>query len=449
MAEVIRVIFESLLSKYPQRYELCQVGLYHSYSVSKPAWQIYPTRHVRYGKDKFSYPIEDQFGQCTVREVIQSFQPDIIFAHNDPQRLLHLCCSPEKRNYKLVLYVNFDGFPVSAEIGPALNCADRIITMSEFSMNVLLACIPSIHREKVSFSYFMADKSRFKPLGIDERKSLRARIFPSWLDPEAFIFGWVGRNQWRKQVWLPYAAIHYLRRGGYGICKSCERVTVAQEMLFEQYDSQAEDLKFASSGTVTQVCRHCKSPNLLTPSLLNNVHLCIHMPNEPGHQAWNPEALQEFLRLTPDNDLYYTKTHRLGDFALPEQMAEIYQSLDALMYLSGGEGFGLPAWESMCCGVPVIFTNYSSHAEFLNIAGAGIPVGGILQPEMRTGIWRMIADMEQVIEAARRIYSDTALRNTLRSNACAFAAKFDAPSKVDDWHLTFQGLVQKESCLLN
>jgi glycosyltransferase involved in cell wall biosynthesis len=47
-------------------------------------------------------------------------------------------------------------------------------------------------------------------------------------------------------------------------------------------------------------------------------------------------------------------------------MAQIYRSFDAFVYPSLGEGFGLPLLEAMACGLPVVATYVTGHAEYLS-----------------------------------------------------------------------------------
>ncbi len=120
----------------------------------------------------------------------------------------------------------------------------------------------------------------------------------------------------------------------------------------------------------------------------------------------------------------------------------LYRIWDGLLFLSGGEGFGLPAWEAMCSALPVVYTNYSAHGEFLSRADAGLPVGGILQPEAKTCIWRMVADVPQAVEAVRKLYFDRALARRLGENGRSFAEQFAIETQVAAWHRTFGELAR-------
>jgi glycosyltransferase involved in cell wall biosynthesis len=169
------------------------------------------------------------------------------------------------------------------------------------------------------------------------------------------------------------------------------------------------------------------------------------MPEDDPIIEWPLKQIEEQFNLNRNKDVYYTEGCGLNAALSPNDMPALYQLWDALIYLSGGEGFGLPAWEAMCCGLPVIYTNYSSHSEFLGKASAGLPVDGILQPEAKTCILRMIADVSQTIEAVRKLYFDRELGRQLGQNGRAFVQNYTPEIQAEKWHQIFQRLVAGKS----
>lgn len=137
-------------------------------------------------------------------------------------------------------------------------------------------------------------------------------------------------------------------------------------------------------------------------------------------------------------DVHYTAGCCFRAGLTPKDMPALYQLWDALLYLSGGEGFGVPAWEAMSSELPVVYTNYSSHAEFLGLAGAGIPVGGILQPEPVTCIQRLVPDVAQALDAVRRLYQDRKLGAQLGQRGRTFTQMYSPPTQSRRWHQLFQ-----------
>jgi glycosyltransferase involved in cell wall biosynthesis len=431
MAETTRLIFGALLDNYPEKYELYQLALTHSFAITEPRWPVYPTKGIP-GADGRMHALDtgDLAGEKSFPELVLKIAPDIVFAFNDPQRLLYLCDPPERRKHKLILYTNIDGIPFLGGAAARLNNADLIVTMSAFARDALLATAPMIPPEKVIFIYSPADTERFKPPLAEEKAALRRKLLPAWMPRDAFVLGWVGRNQWRKQNWLLYKAIHHLRAGGYLLCHHCGRVTIRKvegEVTRLRSPSRAtpesESRLLNREGVKKNNCRHCQSEAVAIAAPLSNVFLWLHTLDAPQN-AWSHRSLEEYFDLRPGRDIHYTEDHKIGTWKSLNEIAALYQTWDALLYLSGGEGFGIPAWEAMCSGLPVVYTNYSSHAELLNAAGAGLPVTGMLQPEPGTCIFRMIADLEQVIEAVRRLFRWPELRRKLGGNASAYTSQF-------------------------
>lgn len=73
---------------------------------------------------------------------------------------------------------------------------------------------------------------------------------------------------------------------------------------------------------------------------------------------WNLHALAADYGLTPEN-LRITNTGTYTDW----MMAAFYNSCDATMLVSGGEGFGYTIAESLACGCPCITQDYAAGAE--------------------------------------------------------------------------------------
>ena len=338
-------------------------------------------------------------------------------------------------------HVNFDGLPVPSSWCSFLRHADLIFTKSEFAKDVLATAVPGLPAEKAGYLYSPADTKRFAPVSTETKAALRRDLLPAWMKPDGFILGWIGRNQWRKQVWLLYKVIHYLRRGAYLVCSRCGRVSPFDWDPSRQSFSEAGGVSTAAEARPSyryDCCHHCGGADVQKAGPIEDAYLWLHMPEDEVEKDWPVDLLEQQFGLRRDRDIFYTAGCASKAALPPDSMPALYNLWDALLYLSGGEGFGLPAWEAMCCGLPAVYTNYSSHAEFLGRGRAGLPVSGILQPERDTCIWRMIADVPQTIEAVRKLYFDRGLRVELSSNGRAFAERFAAEAQAERWHEIFQ-----------
>jgi glycosyltransferase involved in cell wall biosynthesis len=448
LAETTRLIFGNLLRKYAEEYEVHQLGLFQCYAVTKPLWPVYPTMTVKDRNGKLDFVPGDKYGEKTFFRLLPKVQPDIVFAFGDPQTVLYLCQPPKQRRYRLILYVNFDGLPVPPDYGPIFDNADLIFTKSEFSMQVVARCLPAVARDKLGYRYSPADIKRFAPATDETRAEMRRDLFPPWMPRDAFLLGWNGRTQWRKQNWVLYKVLHYLRTGQYLVCRSCGRVSLFDWDPARQSHLNVDRLVLESRpGYRYDVCQQCGSSEVEQARPLEDLFLWCHTPEEI-EEAWSLRRLEEQFALRRDRDLFYTPGHGLKSALAPEDVPMLYRIWDCLLYLSGGEGFGLPAWEAMCSALPVVYTNYSAHGEFLTRGQAGLPVGGILQPEPKNCIWRMVADVPQAVEAVRRLYLDRKLARQLGANGRAFVQQFSIETQVEAWHRTFMQLAHPETIMI-
>jgi len=441
MAETTRLVFENLLALYPDLYEIHQIGWFHCYAVTEPKWPVHATALGRDTQGRPCFDPADRYAQRTFFKLVPKLRPDIVFVFGDPQMILPLCTDAKARRYRLVLYLNFDGLPFPPDIGPILDRADSIVGTSQFSTDVIRRYLPAVDVGKLDTIYSPADTHRFAPVADETRIEMRKSLLPNWMPPEAFVLGWVGRNQWRKQVWLLYKTLSCLRKGSYLTCDACGRVTLAEADPNPCGDGSGRPMAFEGRPGVRRgACSHCGSERVAQASPIEDLFLWAHMTEEP-EEDWPLRQLEQQYGVRPDRDIYYTPGHAVKGALSPEDMPTLYDLWDGLLYLSGGEGFGLPAWEAMCAGLPVVYTNYSAHAEYLSRGNAGLPVGGVFQPERRYCVWRMIADVPQVIEAVRRLYFDRRLGRMLGANGRAFVEAYHPQAVVKEWHELFRAVM--------
>lgn len=328
MAETTRLIFNTLLQKHPNCYEIHQLGLKHVHAVTTPNWPIYPTKTVTLPDGRIDLAKDDLNGQETFLNLLPKLEPDIVFAFNDPHALKHLCIEGNKRKHKLILYVNFDGFPVPPDYGYLFK-ADRVIISTDFGRRVFLACHPDQETAKVNFLYSPADVTRFVPVSNTEKIGLRQDLFPSWMPLTAFVLGWVGFNQWRKQIWVLYQVIHLLRTGKYFLCPDCKKPG-----LFDSNPSTFFPMSGAPRGftfTTSASCPHCGSVNTMLPEPIKDILLWLHMPRDSLHNAWPVELLENLYGIQQGKDIYYTEGIDERSHLSPLDMPALHQLWDALL----------------------------------------------------------------------------------------------------------------------
>ena len=88
-----------------------------------------------------------------------------------------------------------------------------------------------------------------------------------------------------------------------------------------------------------------------------------------------------------------------------DEMADVYRSADWTVLCSLGEGFGLPLIESLGCGTPVIFGNYSSMPEVVGPGGLSVEARERMPFELSSS-FQWVPSTEQITERMAEAYRD-------------------------------------------
>jgi glycosyltransferase involved in cell wall biosynthesis len=101
-----------------------------------------------------------------------------------------------------------------------------------------------------------------------------------------------------------------------------------------------------------------------------NIPLLIEAYSQLKHAQSLPHALllvgantshHDIARLAEENDVSGNVFHR--EFASHDELVDLYNASDLLVYPSSYEGFGLPVLEAMACGLPVVTLANTSFLE--------------------------------------------------------------------------------------
>jgi glycosyltransferase involved in cell wall biosynthesis len=233
--------------------------------------------------------------------------------------------------------------------------------------------------------------------------------------------------------------IQLLRSGDYLVCGACNGVS----LLPSRTCTELPVTRSPMGQVVPGICWHCGSSKTAPASPLYDVYLWLHMAKDDPFNTWPVEQLERLYGVLPGRDIHYTDGCSSRAHLAPSDMPSLYRIWDALLFLSGGEGFGIPAWEAMCSGLPVVYSNYSAHAEYLGKAQGGLMVAGVLQPEPKTCLLRLVADIPQTLQAVRKLYFDRGLRARLGENGRAFVEQYTSDVQAERWHSVFQGCLNR------
>lgn len=207
------------------------------------------------------------------------------------------------------------------------------------------------------------------PLGVDtsvfyptaQKESRRRAGLPALLQsPETFIVGAVGRNQPRKRLDLTM-------------------------MVFA---------------------------NWIKKYKITNAYLFLHV-GPTGDVGYNLHQLSQYLGIS--NRIILSQPE-VGDGILEENMRFIYSTMDVMISMTQGEGWGLTHMEGMACGVPQILPDWAALGEWARGAALLIPCTTVACTPNNINAVGGIADMESMVEALHSVYEDRTLLEGMKKN---------------------------------
>ena len=445
LAETTRLVFRKLLEKYPGKYEIEQIGWFHfgnHPNQENVPWKVHPTS-AKDGKLDMS----DKYGQRSFESVRGGFKPDIVYTNGDIWCFEHVLNSPTRNTFRMAAYHTIDGEPYygrnlkkgkSSEWGEKLSKADRLVVLTETGKDVLQNSCPELKKKHIDVVYHPSDIDRFTPLSLEEVSEARKKLYAPGIPTDAFIMGWIGRNQYRKQNYKLWETMHHIVHGDYIECLDCKRIT--------RYEIDRSTGKPRAKGKIRLYdpdysydhCWHCLSENVQPGTPLDDVYLWTHMnKTDPGWAIGDLSEQWEVVNkiISPEN---ITQAFGLK----PEELASLIATWDCMLSLSGGEGFGIPPYEALACGVPVIYSNYSAHADFCQ--HGGLPVRVDLIPEINFSINRAYADVNHAIEQVLVAYRDRDALKALGMNGRNFCETKSIDFTAQQWDKIFTEMMKQE-----
>ncbi len=451
LSETTRNIFIPLLQKYKDKYEIHQLGYFHHAAPEQIPWPIYPTKVVStpHGPRPMD---EDRYGQVSFDEIVARVQPDIVFGYGDMWHFEHMLNSPLRNSYRMMCYYTIDGQPYfgqlhadnSTDWGKKLLKADEIAVITHFGKEVLQRGCKELENVDIKVVNHPLDMSRYNVLNEEQKLKVRDRTMPKQMSRNCFIAGFVGKNQFRKQNYKLWEISHYVIYGDYIECLDCKEITIKEWNHTtrtikdpDKYPGELDKITMYSHDYRYEHCWHCKSKNIKPGVPQPNFYLWTHTDrNEPGY---NPDFHERMWKIQNN----CITTSGLGPLVgvKSKDLALLMSSWDCMLYPSGGEGNGNPAQEALACGVPVVYSDYSSHSEFCHFGG--LPIRCTYQPEMANGIQRAVVDTGHAVKQLISLIRDPKLKNSLGVRGRLHVSQFSIPNLVDVWDQIFVGMMQK------
>lgn len=362
------------------------------YNISYLGWYDNPRSHInrpyKMYKTITNPAINDKWGQITLPSVIEKEKPDIVISIGDTWMIYHVNKTRGRDTFKHVFYMPADGEPLPREMlikgGGKIDWrqnvldTDYVISYCPFGTRVIDNMVghKTVYRD-IPFGVYT---EVYTPAKDDaDKKAIRKKTFPS-IPENAFIIGFFSRNQPRKAV---------------------DRLVHAVSVFQHKHE---------------------------TPD--RPVYLYFHcaMDDDSG---WNiPELIKTYKmkkgRHISDQEL------KVGLGVDDQEMRNRYVACDIMALPTRGEGWGITILESMSCGIPVLTTKYSAHADFCGPGSLFIkPAAMVSEPV--TNIQRYVVSIADFVAQIGKSYNSKTLRNKLGTQGRKVALKYDWKKVAQMW----------------
>ncbi len=257
-----------------------------------------PQRIEEFGEDWIIFPVDGYGNQDTVRSVLRTHKPDIVWFMTDPRFFPWLW---EMENEiralaPMVYYHVWDNYPYPTFNKVWYESSDVVATISKVTSDIVQTVAPSVEEHYVPHA---VPTDIFKPSEPGERARFRSSHFD--LGEKDFLVFWNNRNARRKQSGsLLYWYADFLKN----FKKKHKEAKCTLLLHTDPKDPNGQDL--------------------------------VAIINELGLK--DKEALISTQKVDPG------------------ALAQIYSAADCTVNISDAEGFGLATFESLSCGTPVIVT---------------------------------------------------------------------------------------------
>ena len=250
-----------------------------------------PQKTETYGDDLVIYPVDGYGTQESVRSILRTERPDILWFMTDPRFFPWLWeIEDEIRTLvPMVYYHVWDNYPYPVYNKVWYESCDSVVAISKVTQDIVKNVAPGVHLEYLPHAVV---PEYFQPLEDHEISELRKR---SNVDEDEFVVFWNNRNARRKQ-------------------------SATLIFWFKKFLDRIGDKK-------AKLIMHTDPKDINGPDL-NSV--IMH------------------LKLTDGQVMF--STNRL-EF---KQLASLYNIADVTVNISDAEGFGLSTLESLSCGTPII-----------------------------------------------------------------------------------------------
>ena len=257
-----------------------------------------PTKMEEYGDDWIIYPVDGYGDQDSIRSVLRTHKPDILWFMTDPRFFPWLweIENEIRALVPMVYYHVWDNYPYPNFNKIWYDSTDVVATISKVTSDIVKTVSPDVEEYNVPHAI---PTDLFKPPSAGERSAFRMKHFG--FEDDHFLVFWSNRNARRKQ----------------------------SGSLIYWFNDFLKKLKKKDKNAKATLLMHTE-------------------PKDPNGQDLN--AILHKLNL--ENQEVLISPQKLP----PESLVHIYSAADCTINIADAEGFGLATFESLACETPIITT---------------------------------------------------------------------------------------------
>jgi glycosyltransferase involved in cell wall biosynthesis len=279
---------------------------------------------------------DNQFGRWRFEKVLLDFKPDCVFDCRDYWMTHYQPVSPLRSYFHHILMPTVDSAPQQEEWVDDFISADAVFTYSDWGAEVL----KNQSNGAINYIDTTTPGVNLDIFYMKDQKSLREKFN---IDPNAFVFGSVMRNQKRKLIPELFSSLkqllfHLSQQNntqkvylymhttypdmGWDIPELLNQYEVANHVLFTYLCKQCGDIESSTFCGPQKICSKCLNKSSSFPSV--------------------SQGVSEY------------------------QLSDIYNLFDLYVQYAITEGLGIPQVEAGACGIPIATVNYSAMIDIIN-----------------------------------------------------------------------------------
>lgn len=362
----------------------CCGGGWSSPEMGRTPWKSYGTlpdsraeMEVINAKDE-GYKKLVGYGAYNIDKVIKEEKPDCFISVQDIWGIDYSINKPWFKEITSVLWTTLDSLPILPKAVAAAEKCDNFWVWSKFAEREL----HSMGHKHVKTVHGAIDDSNFKPLLKSEKDALRAKF---GIEKDAFVVGFVFRNQLRKSV-------NKLLEG-YSIWKKKNNIKKSYLLLHTNF-SEPRGWNIPEFAR-----RHGVDPKeiLCTYICCKAKGACLNYQIKPfnGEEQDCPYCGKAKSQITVNT--------RFG--VSEKRLNEIYNIMNLYAHSMTSGGQELPVQEAKLAGLITLVTNYSCGEEMCSEEARSLPLSWTPYDEHGTQFIKASTSPESIAKQINRVYN--------------------------------------------